>query len=354
MNRNLGIALLGLSLTPALLAQLATTTSLVGTVSDSSGKVIPNAKVTAVETGTANTYTGVTNAQGYYLLDFVRVGTYNVTAESPGFQKMTNTGIIVDINQTVRTDFTLAVGAVTQSVTVEATAAGDQDRRRHRFGDHQHARSVAELPLNGRDPMQLARTTAGRAARARSLADRHAARRGFHRRRHARDPEQHVAGRHQHHEQPDHHHAHAAHGGSGAGSRGADRHLLGAVRRLHGRAHQHDHQVAAPTSCTARWWSSCATRFWMRAASSPCRRRRTRRRPSRRCGRTSSASSSMARSTFRNSTTARTRPSSWRRTKASAWCSRRRRCRPRCRRRFSPAISPVPACSITGGASRIR
>ena len=104
MNRKLGIALMGLWLTPALLAQLATTTSLVGTVSDSSGKVIPNAKVTAVETQTANTYTGVTNAQGYYLLDFVKVGTYNVTAESPGFQKVTTTGIIVDINQTVRTE----------------------------------------------------------------------------------------------------------------------------------------------------------------------------------------------------------------------------------------------------------
>ncbi len=102
MNRNLGIAFLGLWLTPALLAQLATTTSLVGTVSDASGKVIPNAKVTAVETQTADTYTGVTNAQGYYSLEFVKVGTYNVTAESPGFQKMTTTGIIVEINQTTR------------------------------------------------------------------------------------------------------------------------------------------------------------------------------------------------------------------------------------------------------------
>src|SRR5260370_18787896 len=118
MNRNLGIAFLGLWLTPALLAQLANETSVVGTGSEASGKVIPKAKVTAVETQTADTYSGVTNAQGYYSLEFVKVGTYNVTAESPGFQKMTTTGIIVEINQTVRTNFTLAVGALTQTIAV--------------------------------------------------------------------------------------------------------------------------------------------------------------------------------------------------------------------------------------------
>src|SRR5258708_16367178 len=103
MNRNLGIAFLGLWLTPALLAQLATTTSLVGTVSDASGKVIPNAKVTAVETQTADTYTGVTNAQGYYSLEFVKVGPYNVTAESPGFHKSPTTRTIAPTTQRVRT-----------------------------------------------------------------------------------------------------------------------------------------------------------------------------------------------------------------------------------------------------------
>ena len=216
MNRKLGIALIGLWLAPALLAQLATTTSLVGTVSDSSGKVIPNAKVTAVETQTANTYTGVTNAQGYYLLDFVKVGTYNVTAESPGFQKMTTTGIIVEINQTVRTNFTLAVGALTQTVAVEATIAAIKTDDAS-VSEVMNSRSIAELPLSGRDPMTLARMTPGVTPGHQVFLHGHPSRRRFQRRRHARDPEQHVAGRHQHHEQPDHHDADAAHGGSGAG-----------------------------------------------------------------------------------------------------------------------------------------
>src|SRR5260370_18313613 len=160
MNRNLGIAFLGLWLTPAVLAQVATKTSLVGTVSDSSGKVIPNAKVTAVETQTADTYAGVTNAQGYYSLEIVKVGTYNVTAESPGFQKITTTGIIVEINQTVRTNFTVPVGAVTQTVAVEATIAAIKTDDAS-VSEVINARSIAELPLSGRDPMQLARMTPG-------------------------------------------------------------------------------------------------------------------------------------------------------------------------------------------------
>src|SRR5579863_7409792 len=101
-------------------AQIATTTSLVGTVTDSSGQVIGDAKVTSVETGTDDTHVTTTNAQGYYSIEFVRVGTYNITAERPGFQKVTKTGVVVEIDQVVRTDIALSVGAVTQTVMVEA------------------------------------------------------------------------------------------------------------------------------------------------------------------------------------------------------------------------------------------
>ena len=102
--------------------QLATTTSLVGNVVDPTGKSVQNAKVTAIETGTADTRTTTTNEQGYYSFEFVRVGVYSVTTELAGFQKVTKTGIQVNINQSVRTDFTLAIGTATQTVTVEAIA----------------------------------------------------------------------------------------------------------------------------------------------------------------------------------------------------------------------------------------
>ena len=86
-------------------AQLATTTSLVGNVIDSTGRAIPSARVTAIETRTAAALSAVTNDQGYYAFEFIPAGEYNVTVEQPGFQKLTKTGIAVSNNQSVRSDF---------------------------------------------------------------------------------------------------------------------------------------------------------------------------------------------------------------------------------------------------------
>src|SRR5438874_11153123 len=84
-------------------AQLATSTSLVGTVTDASGKTVPGAKVTAVNTGTHDAYTAMTTEQGYYNFPFVAIGNYELTVEQAGFQVSKVTGIQVDINQVVRT-----------------------------------------------------------------------------------------------------------------------------------------------------------------------------------------------------------------------------------------------------------
>lgn len=141
-------------------AQLATTTSIVGTVTDSSGKSIANAKVTATETRTLDKYSTITNDQGYYTIEFVRVGQYQITVTQVGFQEVRKTGILVDINQTVRADVVLPVGAVTQSITVEAAVSAiktDDASVSEVLG----TRNVSELPLNGRDPMSLATTTPG-------------------------------------------------------------------------------------------------------------------------------------------------------------------------------------------------
>src|SRR5580693_1002240 len=141
-------------------AQLATTTSLVGTVTDSSGKLIPGAKVTATETRTLDKYNTTTNGQGNYTFEFVRVGVYSITVEQAGFQKLTKTGIIVDIDQTVRTDIALSVGAVSQSVTVEAIVSAIKTDDAS-ISEILGTRNVAELPLNGRDAMSLATSTPG-------------------------------------------------------------------------------------------------------------------------------------------------------------------------------------------------
>src|SRR5262249_51326243 len=80
--------------------------------------------------------------------------------EQPGFQKVTKSGIVVDINQTVRSDIELTVGALTQTVTIEAVVAAIKTDDAS-VSEIISARNVAELPLNGRDPLKLATITAG-------------------------------------------------------------------------------------------------------------------------------------------------------------------------------------------------
>jgi Carboxypeptidase regulatory-like domain/TonB dependent receptor len=141
-------------------AQIATTTSLVGTVTDASGKTVAAAKVTATNIGTHDVYRAITSDQGYYNIQFVAVGDYQIQVEQAGFQEARITGIHVDINQVVRIDVRLQVGNVVESVTVQATAAAIKTDDAT-VSEVISTRSVSELPLSFRDPMQLALTTPG-------------------------------------------------------------------------------------------------------------------------------------------------------------------------------------------------
>ena len=108
-----------LCLCGSLSAQVANNTTLVGTVTDANGAAISGANVTAVNVATNDTYTGTTNEEGSYTISFIREGVYSITVEHAGFSKLTQKGILVEINKTVRTDFSLTVGAVTESVVVD-------------------------------------------------------------------------------------------------------------------------------------------------------------------------------------------------------------------------------------------
>ena len=113
-----------------------------------------------MNTATRNTYKTQTNNDGYYTIQFVRVGNYSITIEQQDFASVTKNGIAVDVNQTVRSDFTLTVGQVNQNIEVTASnppLATDEASLKETIGQ----RAVANLPLNGRDPLQLAVTTPG-------------------------------------------------------------------------------------------------------------------------------------------------------------------------------------------------
>jgi hypothetical protein len=150
----------GVLLASSVSGQLATQTALVGTVTDSTGSVIPGASVVAVNVGTQDTYEVVTNAQGFYNIQFVRIGRYEVTVTLPGFQTFRATGIDVATNQVVRTDAVLTVGGVAEEVTVESRAAVLATDRAT-VSETLSARQITDLPSRGRNVWQFAETTPG-------------------------------------------------------------------------------------------------------------------------------------------------------------------------------------------------
>ena len=92
--------------------------TLLGTLTDSSGAVVPAAKVTVTEQGTHIPHTTETNASGNYVFPNLPPGNYDVASEAHGFKKVTRTGVRLDVNQSVRVDMTMELGAVTETVEV--------------------------------------------------------------------------------------------------------------------------------------------------------------------------------------------------------------------------------------------
>src|SRR5580765_2791096 len=105
---------LGLFLTTSAWAQLASQTALVGTVTDSDGLAVPGAQVVAVNAGTRDSYEATTNAEGYYNIQFVRTGTYEISVTLTGFQTSKVSGVDVANNQIARTNVIMRVGQVNE------------------------------------------------------------------------------------------------------------------------------------------------------------------------------------------------------------------------------------------------
>jgi outer membrane receptor protein involved in Fe transport len=134
-------------------AQVASGT-IVGVVADATGAVIANAGVTLVHQGTKDTRQTRSNERGEFNVPFVRIGEYAITAESKGFRTQTQTGIVVQVDQTVRIEFTLQVGTITEQVEVSATAPLI-DTSTSSLGQVITNKKILDLPLNGRNAFAL-------------------------------------------------------------------------------------------------------------------------------------------------------------------------------------------------------
>ncbi len=135
-------------------AQLSSGTIL-GTVTDASGAVLPGATVKIVNPATNLTREVATNEDGNFRVDQLPVGVYQVEIEKQGFKKEIRANVKVDIDQRARVDAALSAGAVTEVVNINAEASLIQ-RDDSTLGQVIEERKIVRLPLNGRNFSQLA------------------------------------------------------------------------------------------------------------------------------------------------------------------------------------------------------
>jgi hypothetical protein len=137
-----------------------TTGAIVGVVRDADGGVVPGATVRARNEGTNAAAETVSDGQGLYALRGLPVGRYTVVAELSGFQTFQSPGIVVRVNDEVRLDVALRVGAVSETVTVSGSAR-TVDTNTGTLRTVVDQQRIENLPLNGRNPTQLMTLVAG-------------------------------------------------------------------------------------------------------------------------------------------------------------------------------------------------
>src|SRR5262245_18460649 len=157
-------AVLGLvviaSLFPRLATAQAVTGTILGTVTDTTGATVPGATVTLVNLGTGLTRTLVTDGSGEYTAPSLPTGKYRLTAELPGFRTVTMPDIDLGVDQHVRINVQLSIGAVAENVTVTASTPLVQIASSE-LGTTVAEEQIKTLPLNGRNFVNLTRTVPG-------------------------------------------------------------------------------------------------------------------------------------------------------------------------------------------------
>lgn len=148
------VFLLQVALVPALLGQRITST-LTGEVTDESGALVVGAKIVARNTATNIERDTISNEHGRYSIQFLNPGTYDITAEQSGFKRRVFRGVVLEVNQTAELHIKLEVGELAQEVSVDASAPLLQTSESS-VGSVIAQKQVHELPLNGRQFLQLA------------------------------------------------------------------------------------------------------------------------------------------------------------------------------------------------------
>jgi hypothetical protein len=136
------------------------TGSLVGTVKDASGAVLPGVTVTATNVDTGVATIAKTELNGDYVITPLHIGRYSVSVVATGFRREIRKDIVLDVQQTIKLDFTLQVGSISETMEVSG-APPLLETESASLGDVVTAETVEELPLNGRRYTDLAELTTG-------------------------------------------------------------------------------------------------------------------------------------------------------------------------------------------------
>ena len=132
-----------------------------GTVTDSTGAVVPNAKVTVVNVGTNIARTATSDSKGYYVLPQLEVGgPYTVTITASAFKSFTQTGLTLNVDDNRDVDARLEVGSGNTTVQVSATAL-QVETSDTQLKQVMTAEQLEEIPLEGRDPAGLQKLEPG-------------------------------------------------------------------------------------------------------------------------------------------------------------------------------------------------
>jgi hypothetical protein len=138
----------------ALLRAQGFTAEILGTVTDSAQSVVPQAIVTAVNKGTGQKTSGLTDTRGSYTIPALPPGQYTVTVEMAGFKRLVREPVTLQVDQRLPLDFQLELGEVSQSVAVTSEVEAIQTETATVGGVVTNA-ETSELPLNGRNFLQL-------------------------------------------------------------------------------------------------------------------------------------------------------------------------------------------------------
>jgi len=149
MHRMVSFCLWAAVMAVALLAQ-SFTGSMVGTIRDNSGAVIPGAEIVVINAGTNVRTEARSDANGNYIAPQLPPGQYSIEVSATGFKRFVREGIVIQVQSQARVDITMALGMVSESVVVTADAAM-LETTTSSVGKVVDNRRIMNLPLNTRN-----------------------------------------------------------------------------------------------------------------------------------------------------------------------------------------------------------